>query len=644
MTVIVFLSEGTNLALDQPVINHALPSLTYVQPPNQSFESVEMERLKMLKEVSRVGSEEADFSTELAKLHKKLLDASAGSKIPGYMTSDYNSFVNASSKDVKHTEQYYKKIQDVLNQLTPESPYNSKTHYDTVNPVLASQLLKELGEYQEDDGISRSIINQWSAKEGGQKDDAYRIMTINKNIKILQDHQKQLEWNFNIGTKINPLTRQQITTHSELASIAEEIAETKSQITTLVGEKSAIGGTVTIPLRRLEFQQFIVSLASQQRNIHALIACGIYRNAFQGGDMSISDKAYASANNFPKEAPTLASKESSKMPGNAPASTLPIFNTIISMESFLLNRIRDAKMDRESLDNMLRTKHLSAAEALLRKMIVTAKYQPELQTFPYDDRQRIQNYSQTLRQLGEALDSKDFPEIDNLADHLEKQSTDVGVADLKAFAKENREKSLLWIKMADIAARSGDISSAESLLDAARRRAPTEKSVEDSIARVQSKIGSGEESMRQLNEVIKNGDYAQAYNKMSDFIPLIAANGDPTQKKQFNDLIGKEKEVLAAIEKSELLKKMSDAPDAWMALEVLGNPMKNDSLVLEKKSRIAADCTSFISSYEKAKQFDSDGKKNLALSYYLQAQSNAPSSDVIREKIKLIAAQVLSGY
>ena len=168
--------------------------------------------------------------------------------------------------------------------------------------------------------------------------------------------------------------------------------------------------------------------------------------------------------------------------------------------------------------------------------------------------------------------------------------------------------------------------------------------MEDSIARVQSKIGSGEESMRQLNEVIKNGDYAQAYNKMSDFIPLIAANGDPTQKKQFNDLIGKEKEVLAAIEKSELLKKMSDAPDAWMALEVLGNPMKNDSLVLEKKSRIAADCTSFISSYEKAKQFDSDGKKNLALSYYLQAQSNAPSSDVIREKIKLIAAQVLSGY
>jgi len=643
-TALTFYTQPLIFALDQPISSQVIQTPSTIQAPIQSFESVEIERLKMVKEASKVAAEETEFNAEVAKLHKKLLDASAAAYTPAYTASDYSTFINASAKEVGHSEQYYKKIQDVLNQLTSKSPYLSRTSYDNVNPERASHILSELMEYGEDDGISRTILDQWSAKEGGQRDDYARIAQINKSIADLSDQEKKLEWNLRIGSKPNLINGQPISGTVERASLSEDIARVKAEIEALVTERSSVKDVVAIPLRKLEFQQFIVSLAAQERNVHALIACAVYRNVFLGGDMSISQKAYPSGADVQKGPPTLPTQGTIPMPENASAPTMPVINTVTGLESFLLNRIHDAKVDRESLENMMSTKHLSAAESLLRKMVLTAKYQPELQTFSYENRQKIQNFSQTIRRLSEALDSKNYPEVDSQCKMLEQQTSDVNISDLKAFAKENNEKSLLWVKMASVSAAAGDVASSESLLEAARRRSPNNKEVQASISEVQDKISNAGQNMKQLDEVIKNGDYLQAFDKMNEYFPLVAVKGDPSLKTQFNNLIDEEKTVRAAIEKSTALKKMNDPADAWMELEGLDEPMKNDKRVLEKKTKLVADASNFISAYEKAKQFSSQGKNNLSLYFYLQAQSNAPNSEIIKERIKITASQILNGF
>jgi len=641
---IVFYAEPEVFALDQPFSSQVIQTPSTIQAPIQSFESVEIERLKMVKEASKVAAEETEFNAQVAKLHKKLLDASAAAYLPAYAASDYSTFINASSKEVSRSEQYYKKIQDILNQLTSKSPYLSRTSYDSVNPERAAHMLSELMEYGEDDGISRTILDQWSAKEGGQRDDYARIAQINKNIADLTDQEKKLEWNLRVGSKPNLINGQPISGTVERASLSEDIARLKVEIEALVAERSSVKDVVAIPLRKLEFQQFIVSLAAQERNVHALIACAVYRNVFLGGDMSISQKAYPSGADVQKGTPTIPTQGTMPMPENAAAPTMPVINTITGLEGFLLNRIHDAKVDRESLENMVSTKHLSAAESLLRKMVLTAKYQPELQTFSYENRQKIQNFSQTIRRISEALDSKNYPEVEAQCKMLEQQSSDVNIPDLKAFAKENNGKSLLWIKMAGVSAAAGDVASSESLLDAARRRSPNNKEVEVAISEVQEKISNAGQNMKQLEGVIKNGDYLQAFDRMNEFFPLVAVKGDASQKTQFNNLIDEEKTVRTTIEKSAALKKMNDPADAWMELEALEEPMKNDKRVLEKKSKLVTDAANFISAYEKAKQFASQGKNNLSLYYYLQAQSNAPNSEIIKDRINKSATQILIGY
>jgi len=495
---------------DLPVGN---PASIIATPPGSvvvnSFESVEMEKLRMTKEVGKLEREEVEFKEGVIKLQKKLVDASAAAATPANLPSDYSSFINAPSKDVARSIIYYGQLKEALNQLTPSSPYLARTSADTVSPVKAGEILKQMGDLEEDEGISRTILNQWSAKEGSVRDDAARMAQINSSIAQLVKERDRLQWNYNQGGKINPLTEKPFSNDKDQQSLIEETERVKDQIAELVKEKGSFRNFVNTPLRKLEFQQFIVQLAAQERYIHALIACGFYRNVFPGGDMSLSEKAYpgggSSGNGNPSSTGDKAAPSSSvpSSAGTTASQALPIISTITGMESFLLNRIRDAKADRESVENMLKTKQLSAAESLLRKMVSTAKYQPELQTFPYEERQVIQEYTKTIRQLTESVNSKDWPEVEKLSDKLDQESTDVGAQDLKAFAKENREKSLLWTRMAEVAMRGGDMQGAETLLDAARKRAPTDPKVSESISNTQDKTLTDEKLKEQLDQVLK---------------------------------------------------------------------------------------------------------------------------------------------
>ena len=633
---------------DLPVGN---PASIIATPPGSvvvnSFESVETEKLRMTKEVGKLEREELEFKEGVIKLQKKLIDASAAAATPANLPSDYSSFINAPSKDVARSIIYYGQLKEALNQLTPSSPYLARSSADTVSPVKAGEILKQMGDLEEDEGISRTILNQWSAKEGSVRDDAARMAQINSSIAQLVKERDRLQWNYNQGGKINPLTEKPFSNDKDQESLIEETERVKDQIAELVKEKGSFRNFVNTPLRKLEFQQFIVQLAAQERYIHALIACGFYRNVFPGGDMSLSEKAYpgggSSGNGNPSSTGDKAAPSSSvpSSAGTTASQALPIISTITGMESFLLNRIRDAKADRESVENMLKTKQLSAAESLLRKMVSTAKYQPELQTFPYEERQVIQEYTKTIRQLTESVNSKDWPEVEKLSDKLDQQSTDVGAQDLKAFAKENREKSLLWTRMAEVAMRGGDMQGAETLLDTARKRAPTDPKVSESISNTQDKTLTDEKLKEQLDQVLKSADYNQAFERMGEFAPLFASAKNEKQKSVYEMLIDKEKSVRAALEESSSLQQMSAAADAWMELEKLPDPLNKDKRVLEKKSVLAADCGQFISSYSKGKKYEAAGKPTLAMAWYLQALNNTLSCTILKDKIKALGDETL---
>ena len=603
-----------------------------------SFETVEMEKLRIAKEVGKLAKDDADFEEAVIKLQKKLAEASLLSILPPSVPSELRTFLNAGASEVERAKTYYTQLSSVLNQLSPESPYNSGTTLDTVNPRKAADILRKVAAYEEDEGLSQTILNQWGAKEGGARDDARRVYQIDSSIYALVTERKRLEWNYKMTYKVNQLTGEIGGTQADRDHLQEQINVVKSQIVELESEKKTLKTLATVPLRKLEFQQFIFQLAVQQRYLHALIACGFYRNVFTGGDMSIKQEARPSSGSGAK-----GSDATPGSPTNAPAPSqdLGAISTITGLESFLLNRIRDAKKDRESLENMLGSRQLGAAESLAGKMVMTAKYQPELHTVPVEDRQKIRGFSLSVRQLSEAINTKNYPEIMKLSDSLSASCSDIGTQDLKAFAEENRKKAIFWIGQAEIAGRMGDARASQLLLEFAQRRAPHDPEVEETIKRLQSTATTSVKLRDELAGIIERQDYATAYAKMADFMPLASAAGNEAQKQAFLDLLEKEKTVRTSIERSESFGKMRAFPEAWLAIENTPAPLDRDPRLQEKKNALASECGPFISAYTKGKKFEVQGQQALSLVWYLEALSLTSGNPDVKEKIRDLGGIVL---
>lgn len=623
------LSSGNRA--QSPIVNQPLVVST--------FENVELERLRIAEETAKAERDEIDFQKQVAAIQKKLAEASSTSIIPESLPTDYRSFLSANAGDIQKSAEYYAELKSVLNDLVPNSPYKARTTSDSSNPLRASEKLAKLSSYPEDNDISRIISGHISSLTGGRVDDQRRQLEINSELQRLTGERKRLEWNLKLSNSPSLIDGRTSSTEDERNFIRQQIEDVKAEIKRYEDEKKSLSHLVTTETRKLQFQQFIVELALQQRYIHALIACGFYRSSFKGGDLDLNKEAYPSG----RPAQGSDSQNTSAVPtaGGAPTQ-IPIISTITGMEAFLQNRIRDAMQERESIDNMLRENQLGAAESLLRKMVLTAKYQPELQTIPFQSRQSILQSGRKLRQISDAVNAKDYNEILKLVDSIEANEPLAGMADLKSFANEHPRKALHWARQAELAMKAGDKKTMSSLMDIAIRRAPLNQEVAQKIQSIQEDAQSNNDLLEELKRIVSAGDYRTSFERMNEFAPLAqSSNTDFKLKDAYEKLIESEKALRVAIEKTDSLENKGLMPEAWIELNALPQPIANDARVLERKNRISAECPKFIKAYHKATNYERENQPAKALAWYLNALVESPSNNAITSKVYLLGGGIL---
>ena len=603
------------------------------------IESVEMERLRLADEASKLTDEERDFREQTAKLQLKLTETSMAGMTPASLPSDYRTFISANAGDIQKSDAYYSLLKSVLNDLTPESPYRTRSFEDTSNPERASKKLLDLSGYAEDDDICRTIRGHLSSLTGGRVDDKHRVAQINREIDLLAAERKTKEWNLKMSYNVNSLTGKQSGTDDERRFLQDQIEDLKGRVAALENEKKSLSHLVTAEVRKLQFQQLIVELAAQQRYIHSLIASGFYRNSFKGGDLALNKEAYPTGSSGSQKGGGDAAKGSA---GNSAASpTIPYISTITGLEAFLLNRIRDAAKDRQAIDNMLRENQISAAESTLRKMVLTAKYQPELQTIPYSDRQRIQQFGQNIKKISDAINSKDYPKIAELADEIEKTSTDAGTSDLKSFAAEHPRKALHWAQQARLAMKVGDKKNSNTLMEAAIRRDPLNPKLERKIDDIQDSAINDTETLEALKIIIKAHDHKAAFERMGEFAALLGKGSNSELKTAYEALVEREKNLRASLEKCDAFERRSAYPEVWMALSEIDPASAADSRVADRKAKVSGKCPRFISDYNSALEYDRKGKRGQALAMYLSALEASPGNEILVGKVTELGKQIL---
>ncbi len=620
----------------------ALPVMNQPIVINTS-EKVELERLRLQEEAGKTLAEKMEFEAQIARLQQRLASSSLTVAAPGSIPTDYRSFLSQNQGQIATAERYYALLKATLNDLTPTSPYLARTKAEGTNLARASQILLELDKYPEDDGVSRTLRGHISEFFGGRVDEARRINAINAQLAELDRQKKQLEFTLRNMNSLNPLDGRPRHTDDDRRAQTDRIAAVAESEQKLKKERDSLSHTVTEVQRKLQYQQYIVQLALQQRYIHALIACGFYRGSPARGDLGLSKEALSSLAAKPAAPPV----PGAPLGGLSPTtSILPVdfssVTTISGMEAFLTNRVRDAMKDREAFDNMLRDSQLSAAENLLRKMVMTGKYQPELNTIPLPSRQKVLGYGQEMSELSQALLAKDYERIKQLAIKVGTSGADTTVKELEVFATEQPVKARHMARQAELALGAGDRKAAQSFSDAAIARAPLDAEVQSRIGRFQDSLLSNSKAHDDLRRIVEAGDYEGAFKKAAEFAVAAATAPDKELKSKFDELLEKEKKVRAALEKCDALEKRSAYQEVWLALATLDSTLAEDARVARRMGSAASRCPRFVETYSKALQHEASGADAIALAWYLSALAEAPSNKDLVDKITQLSGLLLN--
>jgi len=610
-----------------------------------SFEDVEMERLRISEEVGKMERNELAFREQVLMLQKKIASASIVAATPESLPTDYRSFISSNAGNIEQSDRYYTLLKATLNDLIPTSPYEVPGANTISDPNRALAKLVKLSEFAEDEDISRTIRAQIAAIRGGAYNDTNRTRQIDKELGDIAKEKKRQEYNYKFTSGVSPLTGRPNGSVADRALILDKVKTLKERENKLREEKNGLSRAVTKTARKLQFQQLIVELAFQQRYIHSLIACGFYR--FFSPDMALSKDAYPSRESKPAPSQGTSSNPNAASGTNSasspPGSEIPLLSTVIGLEAFLQNRIRDAVKDREAMENMLKSNQISGAESLLRKMVLTAKYQPELNTIPYEERQRVHQFGQDMKKLSDALNSRNYVEMKKLAEGIKGKNTDVGMADIEAFATEHPKKALFWVRQAEVALKVGDRKSMQSLMSAAVERAPLDPEVDREIKELQDAVIEDRKLGDELEQIVKAKDYRQAFDRMNEFAPLADSSTDKQLKADFEDLIEKEKTIRTTLEKSDAFAERSNYSGAWVVLSEVDSGVEEDSRLANRKSQIAGKNPRFISAYSKGVEHEKSGETALALAWYLSALSEAPGSTAdFEERVGTLSNELIN--
>jgi hypothetical protein len=593
-----------------------------------TFENVEMERLRLAKESENIAREEAAYREQLLGLQQKLARASFTAlptdQVPLGFLNDFRSFLSANAGEVSRSEEYYRLLTETLTDLIPSNPYAKVASPGEPSVARAEEKLQWLFAFSEDEGISRNIMAQVAAVRGGVFETDQRRNDLRAEYQALEKRKKNLTWNISVASQPNLLNGGESAGAKSIPMYREELRQVDERLAELKGEAQGLVPTLQKATRELQFQQFIIELAVQQRYVHSLIAAGFYR--LYSRNMAIAPEAYpqqqgagsSNGGGNPNSGGAVGS------PGSEPL--VPFFNSVPALETFLMNRISDTAKSRQSIDNMLQSRQLSAAENQIRELVLTAKYQPELHTIPYGERQRILAFSERIRSLSDSLSSRNYAEIRKLAEEVESISADPGMADIKSFAEAHPKRAIQWVRQAEVAMKVGDTQSMRSLMKAAHDLAPLDPEVAESLRHLEADLLEGGELKNDLMRLVEADNYEEVYRRRSDFARFYGSDAEPELKEKVEKMLEKESSIQEVVKKCEEFEVRSSHPDSWMALSELLPELSRDERIKELRDATEKKCRAFASAYDSAREHEEAGNSPVALAWYLTALAEAPAT------------------
>ena len=410
---------------------------------------------------------------------------------------------------------------------------------------------------------------------------------------------------------------------------------------------------------RMDFADYIKTLYSTHRYYHVIIAADFYRALFNEGDYpsDLGNQAVASAGSNAQTAANSAhlAVKSLGLNASGPASVVNQFGGAMGGSTMgqpeqpltMADEVTSALEINERVSQAIEVfkykadlGQIAAAATELQEAFVGNEFHPGLQGLPRDEKEKVGDFLAKLDVLKNQLEVRAFEQVDGQIADIKKIASDFDATEPMALVTDIKLESGMKLGQARLQAQGGDLTNAMQTFQTAAELWPGNPDLATSANLFFKSENNQNQSTGDFDRLVQDQNYREMFDRQLEF--ALAVKGDATREQQLKDALTKVEKAKIAEEKANMLVMNGDVDGAWETIELAAKDWPDDM----KLNKLLADLTGrsadFVSAVNKARDAEAKKEYGYSLTWYVNAQSTYPPSQIANEGIDRVSKAILT--
>jgi len=409
---------------------------------------------------------------------------------------------------------------------------------------------------------------------------------------------------------------------------------------------------------RTDFSEYIKTLYDTHRYYHVIIAADFYRALFNEGDYpsDLSNQAVASAGSNARTAADSAhlAVKSLGLNASGPVGALNQFGGAAGGNSAqpeepmsIADEVTNALEINERVSQAIEVfkykadqGQIAAAADELQQAFVGNEYHPGLQGLPRDEKEKVGDFLAKLDVLKNQLEVRAFEQVDGEIGEIKKIASDFDPTKPEALVNDIKLESRLQLGKARLLAQSGNLTDAMQTFQTAAELWPGNPDLNTSSNLFFKSEDTANQSTGDFDRLVQDQNDREIFDRQLEF--ALAVKGDATREQQLKDALTKVQKAKIAEEKANMLAMNGDVDGAWETIELATKDWPDDMQLNKLLADLTGRSADFVSAINKARDAEAKKEYGYSLTWYVNAQSTYPPSQIANEGIDRVSKMILS--
>ena len=281
----------------------------------------------------------------------------------------------------------------------------------------------------------------------------------------------------------------------------------------------------------------------------------------------------------------------------------------------------------------------SAAEQL-QEAFLGNEFHPALKGLPREEKEKVGEFLAKLDVLKNQLEVRDFEQVEGQLAAIQKIASDFDSTEPMAMVNGIKLESRLRLGKARLLAQGGQLTDAMQEFQTAAEEWPGNPDLNTSANLFFKSEDTANQATGDFDKLVQQQNYREMFDRQLEF--ALAVKGDATRVQQLKDALMKVQKAKIAEEKANMLVMNGDVNGAWETIELAAKDWPDDMKLNKLLAELSGRSADFVSALNKAR--DAEAKKQLgySLTWYVNAQTFYPPSQIANDGIDRVSKLILS--